>query len=401
MIALFVTAVGCTPEGSDWPAPRSPSGAASSTSAASGPLTFVRGSLACGDRHGCALAAGAVLCWGLDEDGQLGDGAKAPQPTPVRAIPADASFVAAGEGHTCALVKGEVLCFGDDSSGEAGVPGTCATCEGPDVTAPTKVQGLGAAQAIALGGDHSCAIVGDDGALYCWGANDHGQLGLGAADAKAHPAPAQVPGLVGVKEIALGTAHTCARLRDGAVWCFGANELGELGDGTFVDRAKPAPVPGLKPARAVAAGYAGSCAVFEDGTARCWGKTDVRIGDNAAKHGRAIPASVDGVLDVQSVDVGADRTCALHLDGTVSCWPNQTQRAVDDPKIGSITGAAKVGGLERVRELSVGMQHACARLMSEQVVCWGENDDGQLGDGTRTDRAQPAAVAFAAATPAR
>jgi alpha-tubulin suppressor-like RCC1 family protein len=396
--ALLAATLGCTPEGAEGPPPRSPSANASNPA----PLTFVRGSLACGDRHACAIASGAVLCWGLDEDGQLGDGAKAPQPKPVQAIAAaagEAKFLAAGEGHSCALVNDAVLCFGDNSSGECGVPGTCATCVGPDVDVPTKVPGLGAVQAIAAGGDHSCAIVGDDAGLRCWGSNEHGQLGLGAPDGQPHPVPQAVPGLSGVKEVALGTAHTCARLRDGTIWCFGANELGELGDGTFVDRAKPAQVPGIRPARGVAAGYAGSCAVFEDGTARCWGKTDVRVGDSKAKHGRAIPASVDGVLDVQSIDVGADRTCALHTDGTVSCWANQTERAVEDPKIGSITGATKVDGLDRVRELSVGMQHACARLMSDQIVCWGENDDGQLGDGSRNDRARPAPALLP--TPAR
>ena len=133
---------------------------------------------------------------------------------------------------------------------------------------PKLVAGLKGVASVALGGDHSCALL-QDGSATCWGDNEKGQLGDGSP-AKKH-APAKVKGLVGVVELALGRDHTCARLADASVQCWGGNAAGQLGDGTTTDRKVPAAVPGIAGAAAILAAGDRTCARLQSGSVLCWG----------------------------------------------------------------------------------------------------------------------------------
>jgi Regulator of Chromosome Condensation (RCC1) repeat protein len=240
--------------------------------------------LAAGDGHTCArLAKGTVICWGHDEKGQLGDAGGAPPSNatvhPMAAMmrklgvekvllaPEFASF-ALGGNTTCGLRgDGKVDCWGDLAIDAApAIPGKPA----PSKTTPKPrlVAGLKGVTAVALGGDHSCALL-QDGSATCWGDNEKGQLGDGSP-AKKH-APAKVKGLAGVVELALGRDHTCARLADATVQCWGGNGAGQLGDGTTKDRRVPAVVPGIAGAAAIVAAGDRTCARLESGSVLCWG----------------------------------------------------------------------------------------------------------------------------------
>ena len=171
---------------------------------------------------------------------------------------------------------------------------------------------------VALNSIHSCAVR-TDGRVACWGANTNGQLGDGGATTY-RDLPGNVPGLGGVAGVALGSAHTCAWLRDGAARCWGANTGGQIGNGTTVDARSPVPVAGLTGVVQMALGTH-SCARLMDGTVRCWGfNHGGQLGDGTAVMFRSSPTVVAGLAGVLEIGVGDAHTCARMSGGTVQCW---------------------------------------------------------------------------------
>jgi alpha-tubulin suppressor-like RCC1 family protein len=196
--------------------------------------------IAAGFNHSLALAAeGAVLAWGNGAVGQLGDGELAGGPTPRRVrLPGPAAAISAGGSQGLALLRdGSVWMWGS-------VDGRRTF-----LARPERVEGLPAVVAIAAGEHHALALAAD-GTVWSWGDNQFAQLG-DASPPLGRLVAAPVAGPRAIVAIAAGTNHSAALDRDGAVWTWGWNELGQLGDGTRQTRAAAAPVAGLPPARAV------------------------------------------------------------------------------------------------------------------------------------------------------
>lgn len=235
-----------------------------------------------GNEHACAVrAVGSVHCWGGNNFGEV-DGSvnvirfsAVPVPSPVtEATGPRLSNIVAVTGaftHTCALVAdGTVRCWGDNRNGQLG-DGTTGTGISPPVT----VRGLSNAVAIAAGNLHTCALSAR-GTVVCWGVNGSGELGDGTTEPRSEPVIVTImPGvaLTGVVAIAAAGRHTCALLADGSVRCWGENGFGQLGLGgnSTTDRLRPVPVPGLANVVAIAAGLGHTCAVRVDGAVFCWG----------------------------------------------------------------------------------------------------------------------------------
>ncbi|MEI8258140.1 MAG: hypothetical protein WCJ30_20880 [Deltaproteobacteria bacterium] len=199
-------------------------------------LRDVRGASSGGDTT-CAIDAGGLACWGRGADYARGDGSVENARTPVRiqlaSTPTDVA-VSRG-GHGCVLTDaGEVFCWGRGREGQLGV-GSLDAAE-----RPARVDGVSGASAIAVGRYHSCAIAGSEGAVWCWGAGSHGQLGDGRAVGSS--VPVRVSGLAHVTRIALGDAHGCAIDTSGQVWCWGRNEYGNCGMSAGTDQTVPAHV---------------------------------------------------------------------------------------------------------------------------------------------------------------
>ena len=195
--------------------------------------------IAAGGSHTCALtSAGAVKCWGLNDAGQLGDNTTTNRLVPV-AVPAlieGVAAIAAGGGHACALSSaGGVKCWGLNDNGQLGDNTTT------NRLAPVAVLGLSSGvAAIAAGERHTCALT-SAGAVKCWGLNDNGQLGDNSITRRL--APVAVSGLSsGVTAITAGDLHTCAVTSGGLARCWGRNNFYQLGDGSFTDRLTPVAV---------------------------------------------------------------------------------------------------------------------------------------------------------------
>ncbi len=275
-------------------------------------------SITVGGAHACALAETGVRCWGANAEGQLGNGQFSAEAGPVDVVglTKGVSAVAAGGYFTCALVNGGVKCWGDNSQGQLG-NGT----SGSYLNEPADVSGMTeGAVALAAGDDHACAIT-TAGGVMCWGSDGAGQLGDGASGGnRATPAP--VSGLsTGVTALALGADQSCAVVM-GAAKCWGGNANGQLGDGTVAGRAMPVDVAGLASGvLAIAAGDGSTCALTTSGGVKCWGANDYgQLGDGTTSAHRT-PADVSELgSGVTGVTAGSAFACALTGAGATRCW---------------------------------------------------------------------------------
>jgi len=339
--------------------------------------------LAAGGTFTCAvLGDGTVRCWGTNTFGQLGDGTTTSSFSPVQVTGLAATGVmtiSAGRLHTCAVLRdGTARCWGVNSSGVLG-DGTTSTR-----LTPVPVTGLTGAVAITAGDGHTCAVI-SDGTVRCWGANDHWQLGDGTTIDRLTPVP--VAGITDAVAITAGTLHTCALISDGTARCWGYNGYGQLGDGTLIARPSAVPVAGLVNATAITAGRVHTCAASADGRARCWGYNGYgQLGDGTTTN-RSTAVTVTGLATVSTIGAGGYHTCATMADGTGRCWGNNSSWQLGDVSRTNQSSPVIVTGLAGAMSISAGYAHVCALLGGGAGHCWGSNSDLQLGTGTTNSSA--------------
>jgi len=250
--------------------------------------------------------------------------------------------------------------------------------------------------AVTGGANFSCALT-NDGRVWCWGANDVGQMGRGTKGASIET-PNRIDSLSNVVEIDGGTDQICARLANGEVWCWGGNSFGQLGDGTTTDRSSPTQVVGLGGSATSISAADGitvpfTCAALTDKRVQCWGSGGVgQLGNNSTS-GSNVPVfvktaaatSLTGVLEVAANGLSA---CARTAT-TVRCWGGGTLGQLGNGAGGDSTLAVLVSGIGAVSEITAGILHMCARISGGAIKCWGYNGFGQLGDGTTTQSLVP------------
>jgi alpha-tubulin suppressor-like RCC1 family protein len=352
-----------------------------------------------GGYHTCAVTtAGGVACWGYNLYGQLGDGTTTTRPTPayVTGLTNGVAAITHGAAHVCALgTTGGVKCWGMNGNGELGDGTTTNRLTPVDVSVIS-----GGVAAVAGSSSHTCAV-GGAGVMVCWGLNDSGQLGDGSTTSRT--TPVVVAGLTGDPALpAPGRYHTCVLLADGGVKCWGDNAYGQLGDGTTTDRLVPVGVTGLAggegvaPAGAlkVAAGANHTCVLTAQGGVRCWGDNEYgQLGDNTTAN-RAVAGDVVGLgSGVAALGAGSSSTCALTTGGGVKCWGgNYSGQLGNGTYVPRLTPGDVVGLTSGVVALAVGADFACAVTSGGGAKCWGNNSYGQLGDGTTTSRLTPVDV---------
>ena len=236
--------------------------------------------ISAGNVHACALATnGAAYCWGSNAGGRLGTGASlvgghaAPAP-----VAGGLSFrtISAGYYHTCAVTRaGAVYCWGRNEQGETGNASTAAH------GTPAKVAGDFAGRLVSAAGqfDYTCAV-GRDSTLSCWGANCYGQLGVdstseqcGTPAMPCSSTPKAVRATGTFLSVSTFFSHVCAVAASGQVSCWGENNQGQLGDGNGSGNARvPTPIQGGATYKAVSTGRQFTCAITSAGAAQCWGR---------------------------------------------------------------------------------------------------------------------------------
>lgn len=267
---------------------------------------------------------------------------------------------------------------------------------------------------VANGDDHACAIASVDRQAYCWGNNDHGQLGNGSF--AGNPTAVDTSGVLAgkiIQQIAAGEAHTCAIASDGRAYCWGINHLGQLGNGSSASSSVPIAVDtsGVlagKTLRQLTVGRDHTCVIASDNRAYCWGYNS--YGQLGSEGGTCsgnigcslVPVAVDtsGVLaglTIQSVAPGRDHTCAIASNGRAYCWGYNLHGELGNnsyvnsraPVAVDTTGA--LAG-KTVQQIAVGSSHSCAIASDNRAYCWGDNPYDELGNNSRSRSPTPVAV---------
>ena len=424
-------------------------------------LTTGVSAIGAGKDFACAaLAADGMRCWGNNSNGQLGNGSNTNSnvPVAVSSLPSAISSIAAGNNHTCALLgAGGLKCWGYNGYGQLGNGGTTSINVPVDVTSLTS-----GVSAVATGNNHTCALL-TDGNVKCWGYNGHGQVGDNSTTRRT--TPVAVYGLASTATaIALGFNHSCAILSDGNAECWGYNGAGQLGEGTNSTRYQPTYVSTLSNGLpgtvsnlsitgisidgdnpddfAMIGGSCGSsfpitlargatCTVVMKAIPTAQGTRNAELAvtsNDAVRSTMIIPFDVStsvpeiavsptarsfGSLNVGStsaaqlvtianpakgvsglIQAGGDsyHSCAITSKGSLECWGKNDNGQLGTGDTTDRRGPTEVPGLSSgVIAVAVGSNFTCA-LASGQVKCWGNNTYGQMADGTSTQRLTPVVV---------
>ena len=365
----------------------------------------------------CALGStGAAYCWGIGNNGALGNNSAAGSLVPVAVSTTGTPLsgvtltqVSPGLGgkFACALDSfGAAYCWGDNTSGQVGNPDTSAGFYVAVAVAPSQPT------TIAPGSIHSCKITG--GKAYCWGDNSNSELGNNSTMSASVPVAAVTSGAlsgVTLTQIASGTNFSCALSAAGAAYCWGLGTSGQLGNNAGTSSLVPVAVytggalSGVTLTQLTANG-ATACALSAAGAAYCWGLgTSGQLGNNSTTSSNVpVAVTTSGALSgavLTQVVTGGTSTCGLTRQGTAFCWGaggsgqlgNGATTATQSTAVAVTTSGALSG--VTLTQLGAGSNSSCATSSAGLGYCWGGGAIGQLGNGSTT-AAQSTAVAVTA-----
>jgi alpha-tubulin suppressor-like RCC1 family protein len=361
--------------------------------------------ISAGGIHTCAIRdGGQVLCWGDNRYGQLGDGTTTSSPTAVPVVGVtDATAIGLGVEFSCALRdSGEVACWGRNVVGQLGNHGDLpVTAPREDSAEPVMVSDLDDAVSLHVGPLGAC-VVREGGSVACWGVVAD-TIGISASGGVV---PKVRAGVNDARELAAGNEHACVLHESSKVSCWGDRTRGQLGDGIVAELRSTdmlISVADLEDAVAIDGGdwnvgfpvrikTGFTCAVRETGAVVCWGANDLgQLGDQTLTADvSGTPVRAGMIDDAVAISAGHFHACALSESGAVACWGLGSSgqlggRNRDD-------GLNDVTGLDDAVAISAGGTHSCALRADATAVCWGANGKGELGDGTTTQRFTPSVV---------
>ncbi|MBI2392360.1 MAG: hypothetical protein HYV09_22425 [Deltaproteobacteria bacterium] len=319
-----------------------------------------------------AIAAGDAGSYALMADGSIKVWGQVPwmgnvwSPTTAGTI-AGATDIAGGASHVCAIVGNTVKCVGDNSFGQLG-NGTNTSAYWYAPATASLPAGL-PYTSVHVGSASTCAVRNGNTA-YCWGRNDSGQLGDGTTTHRSSPVSwgSYATDFVAAKQVTCGTvadgryycrgylngsaygAFTpfngsymimsktavsggtiCGIAVDGSTWCYGENRYGELANGTITTGVALGKIESLTKLKAIAGAYSTFCAIREDDTVVCWGRNDKgQLGIGNTDQWRVSPVPVLGLNGVTRLVAGYAHFCALKNDGTVWCWGDNNNGQIGD-----------------------------------------------------------------------
>jgi alpha-tubulin suppressor-like RCC1 family protein len=264
---------------------------------------------------------------------------------------------------------------------------------------PVPVSGLSGVTAISAGDESSLALL-EDGNVMAWGTSEEGELGDGHFTGS--DVPVTVSGLSGegVQAISAGAEFSLAYAKDGLtrrVYAWGSNEAGQLAANKTTTSDVPVVTKGLgtRTTSAVSAGREFGLALQKEGTVLAWGDDEVaELGDGNDLGYSEVPVAVSGLTGVTAISAGEYHGLALLSNGTVRAWGDNESGQVGNGSTEEeeVEVPVPVSGLTGVTAISAAGEHSLALLSNGTVVAWGSNSDGQLGNGTFTNSDVPVAV---------
>ena len=358
--------------------------------------------------HNCAIQKNQTLrCWGSNGRGQLGNQLYDynAYSTPLYDVDLPQFVVpiavSAAEGYTCTIVEtpniympNEVYCWGSGDNGKLG-NGNLSDSDvpGEKVAIPADANAI----SISSGNSHSC-LVSDDGDAYCWGSNNHGQLG-GGNQGGYSSTPSIVEGVdVDFVSVSVGNGHSCAITSEGALYCWGNNWDGQLGDGTWENSDSPVEVSSSETWKSVESSGSArhTCAISNSDELFCWGVNyEGQVGDGTYNNVNT-PQKVQFQSSQASIVVelsvgGFGNSCAVLVDSSTYCWGINARGYLGDGSWQNSLTPVSVSLPEgsEVVEISSGHEHSCALLANDQIMCWGFGNEGVLGNGEHQDVGSP------------
>jgi len=242
---------------------------------------------------------------------------------------------------------------------------------------------------VAAGGTHSC-LINSAGRILCWGSNDRNQLGNSSGRLLV---PLSADSDAPFATMSSGMWHSCAVARDGSAWCWGENEHGQLGDRSRDPRVVGVRVADAHIFRAIAAGYQHTCGLDQYGVAWCWGANSRgQLGDSTTRESASPVRTASGSTRFSSIATGWNFTCALATNGRASCWGENANGQLGDGTTTDRLAPVPIGSNITFTNIAAGSGHACGVTPDGIAYCWGKNSSGQLGDGTTADHVLPVRV---------
>jgi alpha-tubulin suppressor-like RCC1 family protein len=301
--------------------------------------------------------------------------------------------IASGLDATCGIVTGgQTWCFGKAPLIGVARDTSCFDVEGtkgdpsPCTLIPLQIASSVAFSAVAVGDSVACGVA-TGGAVYCWGDQKYGQVGNGIAQDGTPALPTRVNGPLAAAatftQITAGATHACGLITDGSALCWGRDTTYQLGGGDNIAVSSSTPIwaaPG-QTFKAITAGHGHTCGLTTAGVAVCWGDNRKgQLGRGAVGAPNDTAQAVSGSIVFTQLSAYRDNTCGVATGGAVYCWGANDSSQTGQAASAAVATPTAVSGTGYTY-VAVGGEHVCA-LTATGISCWGANAYGQLGRGT-------------------
>jgi alpha-tubulin suppressor-like RCC1 family protein len=350
--------------------------------------------ISAGDYHTLAISIdGKLWAWGANYEGELGDGTTTNRTTPAFISSSSWLDVSAGLSHSLGLKNdGTLWAWGRNGTGQLG------TGTGRDTSSQVQI-GTGSNWAkIAAGANHSAAIK-SDGTLWTWGSDEYGQLGNGGTNTPLL-SPIKADSSVNWKNVYASEYNTYAIKQDGTLWGCGRNNVGQVGDGTNVNKGAFVQIGTAVIWSEISSGRYFAVGLQTDGSIWAWGDNFYgQLGDGT-NIGKTVPVKIGTTSDWKVIACGAEHIVAQKTDGTVYAWGNGQDGALGINNDAYFNTPKKVN-ITNVQSISCGSLHSLAIKNDNKLWAWGNNVNNQFGNGTNTSTLIPVEVACPTTTAIR
>jgi len=346
--------------------------------------------------------AGAIYGWGHNHRGQLGgvDGAKVKIPTQCETLSALRPVQLVGGEQTLFAVtsEGKVYATGYGAGGRLGIGGSDSVCQ------PTLLESIQHVfvkkVAVNSGGKH-CLALSSEGDVFSWGEGDDGKLGHDTKNSCDRPRVIEALRGKDIVDISCGGAHSAAITSTGELYTWGKGRYGRLGHGDSDDQTKPKLVEALLGYRVIdvacGSGDAQTLCITDDDNVWSWGDGDYGKLGRGGSDGCKIPMKVESLagLGAMKVECGSQFSICLTRSGSVFTWGKGDYHRLGHGADDHVRRPRKVAALQgrKVISIATGSLHCVACTDSGEVFTWGDNDEGQLGDGSTNAIQRPRLVA--------